>query len=78
MNICYCLLSAPQNCEKESLIGQGFFVGPIRDLFSQLRKRKQIFVLQNAKFSQTNKSPMENVPDLAKISTYRRKNEVLA
>ena len=38
--ICYYiyLLSAPQNWEKESLIGQYFFVGPIRE--SQLKKEK--------------------------------------
>ena len=33
-NICYYLLSAPQNWGKESLICQHFFVGPIRYLFS--------------------------------------------
>ena len=48
--------------EKESLIGQRFFVGPIRDLFSQLKKkRKQIFVLQNSKFCQISKS-LEEIP----------------
>jgi hypothetical protein len=45
MNICYCLLSALQNqlkTEKRSLIGgQLFFVVPIRDLFSQLKKKKK-------------------------------------
>ena len=33
-----------------------FFVGPIRDLFSQFKNRKQIFVLQTSKFRQISKS----------------------
>ena len=43
------------------MIGLRFFVGPIRDLFSQLKKKpkKQIFVRQNSKFSQISKSPEE-------------------
>ena len=52
-NICYCWTFS---WEKESLIGQQFFVGPIRDWFSQF-KNKQIFVLQNLKFRQISKSP---------------------
>ena len=35
-----CLLSAPQNWEKQSLIGQKNFVGPIRDSFSQFKEKK--------------------------------------
>ena len=34
-----------------------FFVGPLRDFFSQLKKRKQIFILQNSKFCRIRKSP---------------------
>ena len=39
--ICYYLLSAPQNWEKESLIGQSNSIGPIRDSFSQFKKKKK-------------------------------------
>ena len=42
--------------EKESLIGQQFFVGPIRDI-SSVKKRTQLFILQNSKFGQISKSP---------------------
>ena len=44
MNICYCLLSAPQNqCKterKKECDWLMFFVGPSRDLFSQVKKEK--------------------------------------
>ena len=43
--------------EKESLIGQQFFVGPIRDISSVKKKRTQLFILQNSKFGQISKSP---------------------
>ena len=39
----------------ESLIGQHFFVGPIRDSFSKLKK--QIFIVQILKFHQISRSP---------------------
>ena len=43
--------------EKESLIGQQFFVGPVRDFFFSVKKKgKQIFLLQNLKFHQISKS----------------------
>ena len=41
------------------MIGQKIFVGPIGDLFSQLRKIKQSFILHNLKFRQISKSPEE-------------------
>ena len=47
--------------EKESLIGQCFFVGPIRDLFSKLEKQKQRFILQTLKFRQISKS-LDDIP----------------
>ena len=36
-----------------------FFVGPIRDLLSWLKKRKPIFALQNLKFRQISKLPKD-------------------
>ena len=54
-NICYCLLSVPQNQfktgEKDSLIGQWFFIFSFKK-----RENKYLFVLQNSK-CQISKSP---------------------
>jgi hypothetical protein len=55
-NICYCLLSAEKKFDWST-----FFVGPIRYLFSQLKKRKQIFVVWNSKFRQISKS-LDDIP----------------
>ena len=50
VTVYFLLLKTSLNWQKESLIGQSFFVGTIRYLFSQLKKTKQIFVLHNSKF----------------------------
>ena len=45
-NICYCLSLAPLNtfkAEKKSFLGQRFFVWLIRNFFSQLKKKEEIF-----------------------------------
>ena len=60
-NICYCLLSAPQNqfkTEKKRVWLANFFCWTNqRFIFSVKKKQKQIFVLQNSKFCQISKSP---------------------
>ena len=53
------LLKTNLKLRKKSFIGQRFFVGPIRGLFSQLKSSKQTFSLQNSKFRQIRKSPEE-------------------
>ena len=61
MNICYCLLSAPQNqfkTEKKRVwLVNVFWLTNKRFIFSVKEKRKQIFVLQNSKFGQIRQSP---------------------
>ena len=49
------LLKTSLKMRKREFDWSMFFVGPIRDLFSQLKKRKEIFVLQNLKFCQISK-----------------------
>ena len=41
------LLKTSFKLKKREFDWSMFFVGPIRDLFSQLKKRKQIFIIQN-------------------------------
>jgi hypothetical protein len=41
------------------LIGQRFFLGPTRDLFSQLKKKDKKICTSKLKFGQISKSPEE-------------------
>ena len=70
-NICYCLLSAPQNqfkTEKKRVWLVNVFCWTNKRFIFSVKKRKQICVLQNSKFCQISKSPDDIHTTLAHLS----------